>query len=190
MFYWGKRTPQLQTITVKHIWETYTPWIETFNLQCSRRGEGSIWVCKKYIWTHMCLYICAYVCVEARDCHGMSPNCSPLYLMRQGLSVNPEITDSSSSASQLAPRSPCWLANKHGDEVAYHTCLVFMRCQGSSRRPSGLLYGKYFIHQVIALALQLQAWHVWQLVTRKLHWMVNESTGDKTGASGVKLIHS
>lgn len=102
-----KRAPQLQTITVKHIWETYTPWIETLNLQCSHIARG------RYGCT--CVHTYVHVCVEARDCHGMSPNCSPLYFMRQGLSLNPEITDLSSSASHLAPKSPCWLANKHGD---------------------------------------------------------------------------
>jgi hypothetical protein len=62
--------------------------------------------CKVHIWVYTFTCIGAHVCVHvgARDLMlGTFFNCSTLYLLRHGLSLNPELTDWASLVTQNAP---------------------------------------------------------------------------------------
>lgn len=54
----------------------------------------------------VCLHVCGRVCGGQRLMSGVLSNSTSFYLLKQGLSLNLEFTDSASVTVQLAPRPP------------------------------------------------------------------------------------
>lgn len=59
--------------------------------------ECVVYVCficvHMYLWVHMCLYVCTCMCREEVNIGRSLQSVSILLFLREGLSVNPELTD-------------------------------------------------------------------------------------------------
>lgn len=68
-----RKSSLIQTITVKHIWKTYTPWIETLTFHVPAGVKGAYeYACGGRTRVHAYVHV-----VGARVCHGMSSSIAP-----------------------------------------------------------------------------------------------------------------
>lgn len=118
----------------------------------------------------MYLFTCAWVHVGTHACGGLSLMkifcCFLPYILRQGLLLEPKLSDSPSTAGHFAPGCPSFPLLYTGITMpSWYLC----GCWGSELR-SAHLYGKYFILWVMpsASGSGFHMTHTWTLIQD--HW--------------------